>query len=81
MPRYFLHIVDRGRRIPDEHGTELADLGAARLEAVRVINELFESATWTRERHSANYIDITDEQDQLRDTVAVWEVVVRDTKK
>ncbi|WP_423794589.1 DUF6894 family protein [Methylobacterium durans] len=39
MPRYFFHI-DEGRHHTDAVGVELADLNAARREALRVIGEL-----------------------------------------
>lgn len=35
MPRYFFHVEDH-LRFPDEDGTFLRDLDAARIEAVRV---------------------------------------------
>ena len=80
MTTFFLHIVDRGRSVSDDHGIELADLDAARAEAVRVISELLDSGAWTPARHSANYIDITDEHGRVLDTVAVWEVLLRNPK-
>ena len=39
MARYFFHSED-GHRIPDEEGTELPTLAAARIEAVRVLGDL-----------------------------------------
>ncbi|MGY2047941.1 DUF6894 family protein [Methylobacterium sp. JK268] len=39
MPRYFFHI-DEGRHHIDTDGVELADLEAARREALKVIGEL-----------------------------------------
>jgi len=39
MPRYFFHI-DNGEFVPDPTGTELPDLDAARLEAVRAAGEM-----------------------------------------
>ena len=35
MPRFFFHVAD-SVLVPDEEGTELADLAAARVEAVTV---------------------------------------------
>lgn len=35
MPRYFFHLED-GKRIPDDEGTELPDLQAARSQAVQL---------------------------------------------
>jgi hypothetical protein len=39
MPRYFFHL-DAERRYVDTDGLELADLGAAEREALRIISEL-----------------------------------------
>ena len=39
MPRYFFH-VDNGEFIPDKTGTDLADLNAARVAAVRAAGEM-----------------------------------------
>src|SRR4051794_1137484 len=36
MPRYFFHILD-GTALTDETGVELADLAAARIEAVKLV--------------------------------------------
>lgn len=53
MPRFFFHVAD-SVLIPDEEGTELPDLGAARIEAVTVAGamlrdhalEFWKSAEW-----------------------------------
>jgi hypothetical protein len=39
MPRYHFHVAD-GRDYPDLQGTELADLAAARYEALRFTGSL-----------------------------------------
>ena len=39
MPRYFFNTVD-GRRYPDEDGTDLPDVAAARARATRMAGEL-----------------------------------------
>ena len=39
MPLYFFDIVD-GENLPDHHGSEHADLAAARLEATRYSGEV-----------------------------------------
>lgn len=39
MPRYFFDIVD-GEDLPDIEGSEHADLGAARIEAIRYSGEV-----------------------------------------
>lgn len=39
MPRYFFHTED-GKRYPDEDGTDLPDVKAARLKATLIMAEL-----------------------------------------
>jgi len=39
MARYYFHSED-GRNYPDEEGTELPSLEAARIEAVRVLGDI-----------------------------------------
>ena len=39
MPRYFFDIVD-GEDLPDLHGSEHADLDAARIESIRYSGEV-----------------------------------------
>lgn len=39
MPRFYFHSED-GRRFPDEVGTDLADVDAVRVEAVRVMADI-----------------------------------------
>jgi hypothetical protein len=39
MAKYFFHSED-GQHIPDEEGTDLPTLAAARIEAVRVMGDL-----------------------------------------
>ena len=40
MLRYFFHVVEDGRRFPDEHGRELADLREAHTIALLLIEKL-----------------------------------------
>lgn len=49
MPRYYFH-TQNGDRVRDEQGEELADLDAARNEALTVLGEILRyrgSAFWT----------------------------------
>jgi hypothetical protein len=51
MPRYFFHTED-GQCLEDEEGTELADLDAARVEAVRIMGQLLDedaAGLWSTE--------------------------------
>lgn len=53
MPRYFFHVVD-STVLPDREGVELADLAAARIEAISVAgamlrdhaNEFWTTGEW-----------------------------------
>ena len=50
MPRYFFH-VDEGSEQPDGEGTDLADMGQVRSEAVRLSGEVLrdmEGRFWRR---------------------------------
>src|SRR4051812_16769076 len=40
MPLYFFDVTDNGRGFPDTEGTELADLEAARQEALATLGEI-----------------------------------------
>jgi citrate lyase beta subunit len=40
MPLYFFDVTDNGRGLPDTEGTELADLEAARQEALATLGEI-----------------------------------------
>ena len=51
MPRFLFHVRD-GIRMIDNNGKDLADLGAARLEAVRLTERLlieYHEASWINE--------------------------------
>jgi hypothetical protein len=41
LPRYHFHVQD-GVHVPDREGSELADVGIARAEAVRLLGELLQ---------------------------------------
>jgi hypothetical protein len=41
LPRYHFHVQD-GVHVPDREGSELADVAAARAEAVRLLGELLQ---------------------------------------
>ena len=44
MPRYYFHVAD-GKDFPDLQGTELADLAAARREALRFSGAMLSDAS------------------------------------
>ena len=70
MPRYFFHSED-GRLEHDHEGTELADVGAARTEAVRFAGSLLSNrpqALWESTRWR---LLVTDESALILFTIEV----------
>jgi hypothetical protein len=65
MPRYFFH-VDDGEFIPDDTGTELRDLRAAQMEAVRAAGEMINSSHASFWEHLTPwYMHVTDSDHRL----------------
>ena len=60
MPRYFFHVRD-GIDSPDLEGTELADLGSARAEALVYAGEIIRNAGMRAELGEEWRITVTDE--------------------
>ncbi|MCR0981540.1 DUF6894 family protein [Roseomonas populi] len=61
MPRYFFHLRD-GKSLPDRAGTELPDVGAAKLRAVRLAGERLkedDGAFWKGEEWQMEVVDCT----------------------
>ncbi len=70
MPRFFFHSED-GSLVHDEEGTELADTGAARVEAVRLSGALLidrPQALWESTRWR---LLVTDESGLILFTIEV----------
>ena len=61
MPRYFLHIRDGDELIPDEEGTELPDLDAAKAEAIAGARDILAEKLRSGERLDGEVIEIADE--------------------
>ena len=62
MPRYFLH-TENGDRVRDDQGEELADLDAARDEALTILGEILRyrgAAFWTTGSFSVIVTDVDD---------------------
>ena len=65
MPRYFFP-VDNGEFIPDETGTELPDLYAARREAVRSAGEMIDDVQDSFWQHMTSWnMHVTDAERRL----------------
>jgi len=60
MPRFFFHISTRTNIIKDEEGAELADLSAARHEAIRDARGLMSTAVREGRDISHRHIEICD---------------------
>ncbi|HSV03413.1 MAG TPA: hypothetical protein VLI41_09425 [Phenylobacterium sp.] len=60
MPKYYFHTED-GRRYPDEDGTDLPDLEAARLKATRILAELLKEQPRELLETGRLRVEVTDE--------------------
>ncbi|MBX9930910.1 MAG: hypothetical protein K2Y56_05145 [Methylobacterium sp.] len=69
MPRYYLHIRDGERTIPDEEGYDLPDLDAAKAEAVEGARTVLSEKLKIGELLDGQRIDIMDEAGSLLATV------------
>ena len=74
MPRFFLHLDELGT---DSEGTELADLDAARREAVLVARELLAEWIFHGIEAAQTKILITDENMKVLDVVRILDVLPR----
>jgi len=61
MPRFYFHTED-GRRYPDEEGTELPDVEAARTEATRILAELLKEQPRELWDTGRLRVEVTDER-------------------
>jgi hypothetical protein len=79
VPLYFFPIVLRCQRIPDEEGTELPSLDAARLEALQDARGLMSSAILDgRDISGGGRIEVLDENGQLLLTIPFAEAITPD---
>jgi predicted O-methyltransferase YrrM len=62
MPRYFLHIRDGDELIPDEEGSDLPDLDAAREEAIQGARDILAEKIRTGDPLDGEKIEICDAQ-------------------
>lgn len=68
MPRFFFHTAD-GSRKRDEEGTELADLAAARIEAIRFTGMVLAGEPHHLWFHQDFRVEVTDETGLLLFTI------------
>ena len=64
MPHYYFHVEDHQRYI-DEDGVELADLAAARIEAVRVSSDMLKDHAAEFWRLGEWRVVVTDSEDKI----------------
>ena len=70
MARYFFHSED-GEFVRDEEGTELRDIAAARVEAVKVAAEILHERPDELWEHQAWRLIVTDDRDLTLFTIEV----------
>lgn len=73
MPRFFFHRTDGGID-PDQEGTEMPDLDAARIEAVRFAADSVKESPELVWSGSTFRIEVSDETGMLLSTVIVLEI-------
>jgi len=75
MPRFHLNIFNGAGEAPDEEGQELANLAAARAEAIRGIRSLLAAELSEGKIDLGGRIEITDRDDRILQTIAFREAV------
>ena len=69
MPRYYFHVCNGNGFLQDEEGQELADLDAARAEAVRNARSIMASDVQRGMLDLSSFIEIEDEEHRLVHTL------------
>jgi hypothetical protein len=75
MPRYFFHVREQSQVSRDAEGQELADLGAAKREAVSAAREMIGERVLHGGDIDGRIIEIADEQDHMLDEVHFRDVL------
>jgi hypothetical protein len=75
MPRYFFHVREQSQFSRDTEGQELANLEAAKREAVSIAREMIGERVLHGGDIDGRIIEIADEQDQKLDEVRFDEVL------
>jgi hypothetical protein len=75
MPRFFFHVCNGTGFVQDEEGQELADLEAARAEAIRHARSIMASDVQRGMLDLSSFIEIEDERRRLCQTLAFAEAV------
>ena len=80
MPRYFFHVHD-GVSFPDDEGTELRDLHAARAAAVTMSGEMLKANTHDFWQGDEWKMDVTDETGMILFTLMFMAISAPDTER
>lgn len=75
MPRFYFHVCNGTGLVEDEDGQELADLEAARREAIRAARCIMASDVQRGMLDLSSFIEIEDSDHQLVHTLAFDEAV------
>jgi hypothetical protein len=75
LPRYFFHVFQNGRKVPDREGTVCDDLTSAKLEAVGSAKELARQAIDSDVPPSTVCLEIVDEEDRVLAALTVGELL------
>ncbi len=75
MPRYFFHVREQSQFSRDTEGQELANLEAAKREAVNVAREMIGERLLHGGDIDGRIVVIADEQDQMLDEVHFCDVL------
>jgi len=79
MPLFFFHLADSDHTITDDEGTELADLQAARAEAVSVSRDLLRAnAVAAPSRGTPWRLWVTDKPNGAGKTLSTLQLSARD---
>jgi len=80
MPRFYLHVCNGSGFVEDEEGVELADVAAARAEAIKGLRDLMAGDLRSGTLNMASFVEIEDERHQLVTTVTFLEAVQVETR-
>jgi hypothetical protein len=75
VPRFYFHVCDGDGFSEDEEGLELADAGAARLEALRGARSLMAEELRRGELNLASFIEVEGEGGELLFTLTFDDAV------
>jgi hypothetical protein len=75
MPRYFFHVREQSQFSRDAEGQELANLDAARREAVSIAREMIGERVLHGGAIDGRIVEIADEQDHILDEIRFDDVL------